>query len=70
MPAHLLHLPIFKVSYADGVERAIPVAGVPRQVAAAAQLQLADSWVAILLARFSPLRPLVVLIRAIPGEKD
>ena len=68
--AHLLLLPIVKVSHADGVEQATAIAGVPRQLVAAAQLQLADCWVVTLISCLSPPRPLVMLFCAIPGEKD
>ena len=67
--AHLLLLPSVKVSYADGVEPAIVVVVVSRELVAAAQLQLTDYRVAILPSCCSPGRPLVVLICAIPGGR-
>ena len=69
MVAHHLPLPIVKVCHRDEEEPAIIVAAVSGQVAAAAQLQLADSQVAKLMSSFSPARPLVVLICAIPWKK-
>ena len=66
--AHHLLLPSVKVSYADGVELAIIVVVVSRELVAAAQLQLTgDSDGGILPSCCSPGRPLVVLICAIPG---
>ena len=68
--AHLLPFPIVKVSYGDGSEGASMIVAASWQVAAPVQLQLVGFGVGILRCCCSPLRPLVVLICAIPGRGD
>ena len=70
MLAHLLPFLIVKVSYGDGSEGASMIVAASWQVAAPAQLQLVGFGVGILRCCCSPLRPLVVLICAIPGRGD
>ena len=67
--AHHLLLSSVKVSNADGLQFTSPEVEVSRKLVAAAQLQLIGSRFVILISCFSPGRPLVVLICAIPGGR-
>ena len=71
MVAYLLLLPSVKIFYADWTERAIGVLVVARELMAAAQLQLVESYVpsGTLISCISPGRPLVALICAISGGR-